>query len=113
MQEDVYVCYGCGWKSSVKRTKPGQFLCNECLKVWEGGKFYPRSELLKEKKIMELPKILYVKVRKDTAGPEDDFLLASDNSSDLSESESTIKVGMYKLVEEVNLTNITTIHTIK
>lgn len=39
-----YICYGCGWKSSVERTKPGEFLCNECLKVWEGGKFYPHSE---------------------------------------------------------------------
>lgn len=41
---ETYTCYGCGRKSSVKRTKPGQFLCNECLKVWENGKFYPRSE---------------------------------------------------------------------
>lgn len=40
-----YICYGCGQESSVKRTKPGQYLCNECLKVWEGGKFYPRHIL--------------------------------------------------------------------
>ena len=42
---ELYICYGCGWESSVKRVKPGQFLCNECLKIWEGGKFYPRPEL--------------------------------------------------------------------
>ncbi len=41
---EPYTCHGCGRVSQVKRTKPGQFLCNECLKTWEGGKFYPRSE---------------------------------------------------------------------
>ena len=38
-----YICYVCGFNSSVKRTKPGKFICNECLKIWEGGKFYPRT----------------------------------------------------------------------
>ncbi len=37
-----YECHCCGFASSVKRTKPGEFLCNECLKTYEGGKFYPR-----------------------------------------------------------------------
>ncbi len=43
--KDSYICYACGWESSIERTKPGEFLCNECLKVWEGGKFYPRSSM--------------------------------------------------------------------
>ena len=37
---EPYICYGCSWESSVKRTKPGQFLCNVCLKIWENGKFF-------------------------------------------------------------------------
>lgn len=37
-----YICYGCGWESSIERRKPGKFLCNECLKIWEGGKFHLR-----------------------------------------------------------------------
>ncbi len=41
---EPYTCHVCGWESSVKRTKPGQFLCSECLKIWEGGKFYPRPK---------------------------------------------------------------------
>ena len=39
----TYHCHCCGWSSSVVRTKPGEFLCNECLKWYAGGKFYPRS----------------------------------------------------------------------
>ena len=42
---EAYICYGCGGESSVERTKPGQFLCNECLKVWDGGKFYCPSDI--------------------------------------------------------------------
>ena len=45
---EPYICYGCGWESSVKRAKPGKFLCNGCLRVWDGGKFYSRPELKEE-----------------------------------------------------------------
>ena len=38
-----YICYVCGFISSVERRKLGKFICNECLKVWEGGKFYYRA----------------------------------------------------------------------
>ena len=61
---------------------------------------------------MELPTTLYVKVEKDRE-PEDDFLMASGDASDLSESETVVKVGVYKLTEEVELRNLTTIHAIK
>ncbi len=40
---EFYECHCCDFVSSVKRTKPGEFVCNECLKVYAGGKFYPRS----------------------------------------------------------------------
>lgn len=40
---EYYECYICGLVSSVKRTKPGEYLCNECLKVYAAGKFHPRS----------------------------------------------------------------------
>ena len=39
----VYHCHCCGWASSVIRTKLGEFVCNECLKVYADGKFCPRS----------------------------------------------------------------------
>lgn len=57
---------------------------------------------------MELAKILYVKVEKDRE-PEDDFFIASNDPADLSEAESTVEVGEYKLVRKVNLTNKTEI----
>ena len=28
-----YICYVCGFISSVERRKLGKFICNECLKV--------------------------------------------------------------------------------
>lgn len=37
-----YICICCGVASSVECTKPGDFVCTECLKVYEGGKFYPK-----------------------------------------------------------------------
>lgn len=52
MPEDVYICYNCCWKSSVKRIKPGQFLCNECLKIWEGGKFYQGEKIMSDNYVM-------------------------------------------------------------
>lgn len=60
---------------------------------------------------MELANILYVKIEHERE-PEDDFLMVSNDPSDLSESESTIEVGEYKLVRKVNLTNQTTIKEI-
>ena len=45
---EPYICHGCGWVSSVNRTNTGQFLCNECLEVWEGGKFYPRPTIVEQ-----------------------------------------------------------------
>lgn len=58
---------------------------------------------------MKLTKTLYVKVEKDRE-PEDDFLIASNDPADLSESETTIEVGQYELVRKVKLTNKTTIN---
>ncbi len=55
---------------------------------------------------MKLTKTLYVKVEHDRE-PEDDFLIASDDPTDLSVSESTIEVGMYELVRKVKLVNKT------
>ncbi len=55
-----------------------------------------------------LPEILFVKVERDR-DPEDDFFIASDDPSDLSEAETTIEVGEYKLVEKKNLVNKTEI----
>lgn len=42
---NLYICYVCVCSSSIERTKPGKYICNECLKIWEGGKFYSRSLL--------------------------------------------------------------------
>lgn len=60
---------------------------------------------------MELTHTIYVKVEHERE-PEDDFLIASDDPSVLSESESTIQVGVYELVRAVNLTNQTMIKEI-
>lgn len=57
-------------------------------------------------KHLTLPKTLYVKVEKDSE-PEDDFIIASGNASDLSESGTSIVVGEYRLVRKVNLVNKT------
>ena len=55
-----------------------------------------------------LPKILYATVEKERE-PEDDFIIASGDISELSESETTVVVGKYKWVESVNLVNKTEI----
>lgn len=60
---------------------------------------------------MELTKTLYVKVEHE-GEPEDDFLITSSDPSDLSESGSTIQVGVYELVRKVNLTNQTIVEEI-
>ena len=58
---------------------------------------------------MDLPEVLYVKVEHDR-DPEDDFLLASADPSDLSEAETTIEVGEYQLLRKSQLTNKTEIN---
>lgn len=57
---------------------------------------------------MKLAKILYVKVEKER-DPEDDFLMASNDFTDLSEAETAIEVGEYQLVRKLNLVNQTII----
>jgi ribosomal protein L37AE/L43A len=47
-----YICYVCGYRSSVERTKSGEFICNECLKFWEGGKFYSRNQVNTRKELI-------------------------------------------------------------
>ena len=56
---------------------------------------------------MDLQKVLYVKVEHDQHDPENDFLLASADPSDLSEAEATIEVGVYELVRTAKLKNET------
>ncbi len=56
----------------------------------------------------ELPEILYVREIEERE-PEDNFLQASIDAGDLSEAESKIEVGEYKLVRTVNLVNKTKI----
>lgn len=56
-----------------------------------------------------LPKILYARVEKER-DPEDDFIIASGDISDLSKSETSIVVGEYKWVESVILVNKTVIN---
>lgn len=57
---------------------------------------------------MELVKTIYVKLEK-AREPEDDFLIASDDFTTLSELEETIEIGIYELKEKVNLVNETII----
>lgn len=52
------------------------------------------------------PKTLYVKIEHDRE-PEDDFFMASEDVSDLSESEETVKVAVYKLDTVRNAVNKT------
>lgn len=59
-------------------------------------------------KRLTLPRILFAKVEKDHE-PEDDFIIASGDASDLSESETSVVVGEYRLVRKVNLVNKTEI----
>jgi len=45
-ESKVYMpCYGCGKRVFMKwfDKRYYSFLCNGCLKIWEGGKFYPRE----------------------------------------------------------------------
>ncbi len=44
----------------------------------------------------EFTRTLYVKIEHERE-PEDDFFIASDNVTDLSESEETVKVAVYIL----------------
>ena len=43
------------------------------------------------------PKVLYVKIEKERE-PEDDFLIADEDVSKLSEPESIVSIGVYDLV---------------
>lgn len=88
--------------------KPGDGLL--AMTVDQARKLRDELTVLLEKRRtkMKLTKILYVKVEKDR-DPEDDFLIASNNPADLSEAESTIEIGEYKLVRKVKLINATII----
>jgi len=55
---------------------------------------------------MKLPKILYAKIEHERE-PADDFIIASGDVTDLSEHESIVKIGVYKLVEIKNAVNKT------
>lgn len=54
----------------------------------------------------KLPEIVYVKVEEDR-DPEDDILLADEDFSGLSECDSDIEIGEYKLVRKVKVRNTT------
>ena len=54
----------------------------------------------------KLPETLYVKV-KEGREPEYDLLLAEDDFSKLSECDSVVEIGQYKLVRRVNVRNET------
>lgn len=52
------------------------------------------------------PRTLYVKIEHECE-PEDDFFIASEDVSDLSESEETVKVAVYILDTIRNVVNKT------
>lgn len=52
----------------------------------------------------KLPETIYVKIEYDG---DDDFLIAGEVPSDISESEDSIEVGMYSLVATKTVTNKT------
>lgn len=54
----------------------------------------------------KFPKTLYVKIEHECE-PEDDFFIASDDVSDLSEPEETVEVAVYDLVTVKSAVNKT------
>jgi hypothetical protein len=56
----------------------------------------------------KLPDIVFIKIEKERE-PEDDFLVAVVDPSDISEAESTIDIGIYRLDKIKKLTNATTL----